>query len=104
MDRRSFLKTGGAGLAGLAITSCGSSGGGGMGRGGVSLQPSLNTGVFTRPFFTPPELLGTVDVNTGRSVFNLTMQTGTQQFTGSGVTNTMGINGNFLAPTLRRSE
>jgi FtsP/CotA-like multicopper oxidase with cupredoxin domain len=29
------------------------------------------------------------------------MQTGTKQFTGQGVTQTMGINGNFLAPTLR---
>ncbi|MDQ6984490.1 MAG: multicopper oxidase domain-containing protein, partial [Ghiorsea sp.] len=60
----------------------------------------LNTGVFTRPFFTPPELLGTVN-GAGRKVFDLTMQTGTKQFTGQGFTNTMGINGNFLAPTLR---
>ena len=103
MDRRAFLKTSGAGLAGLAITSCGSSGGrGGMG-GGVSLQPSLNTGVFIRPFFTPPEMVGTAGVAANK-VFDLTMQTGTKTFTGQGVTNTMGINGNFLAPTLRVSQ
>ncbi len=100
MDRRGFLKTGATGLAGLAITSCGSGGGrGGMG-GGVNLQPSLNTGVFTRAFFTPPELIGTVN-GVGRKVFDLTMQTSTKQFTGQGTTQTMGINGNFLAPTLR---
>ncbi len=100
MNRRQFIKTTATGLAGLAITSCGSGGGRGMG-GGVSLQPSLNTGVFTRPFFTPPELTGTINAGTGRKVFNLTMQTGTKQFTGQGVTNTMGINGAFLGPTLR---
>ncbi len=100
MDRRAFLKTSGAGLAGLAITSCGGS------RGMMSsgLQPSLNTGVFQRPFFTPPELLGTVDPNTGNKVFNLTMQTGTKQFTGQGATNTMGINGSYLGPTLRVTQ
>ncbi len=100
MDRRAFLKTSGAGLAGLAVTSCG---GGGMGGGGVSLQPSLNTGVFTRPFFTPPEMVGTAGAAANK-VFDLTMQTGTKTFTGQGVTNTMGINGNFLAPTLRVSQ
>ncbi|MDQ7002370.1 MAG: multicopper oxidase domain-containing protein [Ghiorsea sp.] len=96
MDRRAFLKTGGAGLAGLAITSCGG--------GHTSSQASLNTGVFTRPFFTPPELLGTTNAATGRKVFNLNMQTGTMQFTGQGTTNTLGINGNFLAPTLRMTQ
>ena len=100
MDRRAFLKTSGAGLAGLAITSCGR---GGMG-GGVSLQPSLNAGVFTRSFFTPPELLGTIDGITGRNVFNLNMQVGSKQFTGQGTTNTLGINGSFLAPTLRMTQ
>jgi len=98
MDRRAFLKTSGAGLAGLAITSCGS--GGGTRGGGVSLQPSLNTGVFTRPFFTPPEMVGAAGAAANK-VFDLTMQTGTKTFTGQGVTNTMGINGSFLAPTLR---
>ncbi len=101
MDRRLFLKTSATGLAGLAITSCGGSGnGGGMG-GSSSANPSLNTGVFTRAFNTPPELVGTVDLVTGNKVFNLNMQTGTKQFTGQGTTQTMGINGNFLAPTLR---
>lgn len=100
MDRRSFLKTSAKGLAGLAITSCGN-GGGGSGM-GSNANVSLNTGVFTRQFFTPPEAAFTVVA--GRKVFNLTMQRGTQQFTGQGVTQTMGINGNFLAPTLRVSQ
>jgi len=98
MDRRAFLKTSATGLAGLAITSCGG-GGGGMGE--PSLQPSLNTGVFTRTFNTPAELTGTFNAGTGRTVFDLLMRTGTKQFTGQGVTNTFGINGNYLAPTLR---
>ncbi len=98
MDRRLFLKTGATGLAGLAITSCGS-GGSGMG-GSSSANVSLNTGVFTRVFNTPPELTGTVDA-TGKVIYNLLMQQGVKQFTGQGVTNTLGINGNFLAPTLR---
>jgi len=100
MDRRLFLKTGTTGLAGLAITSCGR--GGGMGGGGVSLQPSLNTGLFTRTFNTPPEAPFTLVG--GRKVFNLNMQPGTMQFTGQGTTNTLGINGNFLAPTLRMTQ
>ena len=100
MDRRSFLKTSATGLAGLAITSCGGGMGGGM---GVNLQPSLNTGSFSRAFFIPPELLGTVN-GLGRKVFDLTMRTGTMQFTGQGVTNTLGINGNYLAPTLRMTR
>jgi len=99
MDRRLFLKTSATGLAGLAMTSCGS--GGGM---SSNASPTVNTGVFTRPFFVPPELVGAIDAATGRKVFNLTMQTGTKQFTGQGITQTMGINGNFLAPTLRMSQ
>ena len=103
MNRRGFLKTGITGLAGMALMSCGSGRGRG-GMGGGNLQPSLNTGVFTRAFFTPPELVGTVNAATGRKVFDLTMQTGTKQFTGQGTTQTMGINGNFLAPTLRVAQ
>ena len=102
MDRRLFLKASATGAAGLAVSSlvsgCGM--GGGM---NSSSGAALNTGVFTRPFFTPPELLGTVN-GLGRKVFDLTMQTGTKQFTGQGITNTLGINGNFLAPTLRMSR
>jgi len=99
MDRRFFLKASATGAAGLAVSSLVS--GCGMG-GGMNSSSGvfLNTGVFTRPFFTPPELLGTVN-GVGRKVFDLTMQTGTEKFTGQGITNTMGINGNFLAPTLR---
>ena len=100
MDRRTFLKASATGAAGVAVTSLVSGcniGGGGMG--GVDLQPSLNSGAFSRAFFTPPEQPFTVVG--GRKVFDLNMQTGTKQFTGQGTTNTMGINGNFLAPTLR---
>ncbi|WP_198401641.1 multicopper oxidase family protein [Ghiorsea bivora] len=92
------MKTSGAGLAGLAITSCGGK------AGSSSTNLSLNTGVFNRPFNTPPELLGTIDPATGNKVFNLSMQTGTQRFTGGGVTNTMGINGSYLGPTLRVTQ
>ncbi|MDX8380905.1 MAG: multicopper oxidase domain-containing protein [Ghiorsea sp.] len=104
MDRRTFLKASATGAAGVAVTSLVS--GCGMENGGMSsnANPSLNTGVFSRAFVVPPEALGSIDAVTGRKVFNLSMQTGTQRFTGQGVTQTMGINGNFLAPTLRMNK
>ena len=106
MNRRSFLRIGGLGLVGAAITSCKIGGGGGKGKGmgSFSLQPSLNTGVFSRPFFTPLELAGVVDPLTGALVYDLSMQRGTMQFTGQGVTQTMGINSPYLAPTIRISN
>jgi len=103
MQRRDFLKTSALGLTGLGISSIGlSSCGGGMGS--VNLMPSLNTGVFTRPFFTPAEAAFTISPTTGNKVFDLSMQTGQQQFTGQGITATKGINGNILAPTLRMTK
>ncbi|MDQ6989695.1 MAG: multicopper oxidase domain-containing protein [Mariprofundaceae bacterium] len=105
MKRRDFIKTSMLGLSGLGLSGLGLSacGGGGM-MGSIDLQPSLNTGVFTRPFFTPPEALSSISGITGNKVFDLSMQTGKKQFTGQGTTATMGINGQFLAPTLRMTK
>jgi len=99
MQRREFLKTGVlAGLSGLALSSCR---GGNNGMSG-NQNPSLNTGTFTRPFAIPPELKGSM-IN-GRKTFDLTVQSGQQQFIGQGTTATKGYNGHFLGPTLRLNQ
>jgi blue copper oxidase len=47
---------------------------------------------FVNPLFIPPTIVN--------NHIDLTVKTGTKQFYGSGMTQTMGVNGNHLAPTL----
>ena len=100
MRRREFIKTATQGACFVALSSCtGGMGMGGMGGGDDDDAPSLNGEEGGGVLFAPPLLLGTlVD---GVRTFDLQMQTGQVQFTGNGTTNTLGINGPFLAPTLR---
>lgn len=55
---------------------------------------------FDRPLQVPPLATSEVDAD-GTRVFDLTMQTGETDLSGRGATETWGVNGAHLAPTLR---
>ena len=55
---------------------------------------------FTTPLAIPPLLEPAIDGD-GRKVFELTLQTGQKHIVPSGTAETWGVNGPFLAPTLR---
>src|SRR5690606_22691538 len=65
-------------------------------------EPESNIGEveLETPLFIPP-LLDPEPDGDGRKVFDLTIQTGETQIVDAGVSETWGINGAFLAPTLR---
>jgi FtsP/CotA-like multicopper oxidase with cupredoxin domain len=68
----------------------------------ISNRPESNVGDlgFTTPLAIPPILEAASDGD-GRKVFDLTVQTGQKHIVPDGTAETWGINGPFLAPTLR---
>lgn len=65
-------------------------------------DPTSNVGEldFQNPLAIPPQLEPEID-ESGRKTWNLTLQTGETQILQDGVATTWGVNGPFLAPTLR---
>ncbi len=55
---------------------------------------------FRNPVAIPPLAKSTIDKD-GQKVFDLTLQTGKVDIVPEGTTSTWGVNGPFLAPTLR---
>lgn len=68
-------------------------------------EPTSNIGEvdFGTPLHIPPLLVPDADED-GRKVYDLTIQTGETQIVPDGASATWGINGPFLAPTLRASR
>lgn len=62
----------------------------------------LNSGGFTGTLIVPPLL--EPQMQNGTKVFNLTLQQGQTQFLAGTTTATLGINGNYLGPTLRARQ
>ncbi|TKG73040.1 multicopper oxidase family protein [Prauserella endophytica] len=95
LDRRSFLRLAGIGLAsGTALT---------LGGCGIfdSREPINTSGRvdFRNPLRIPPLAEGTV--RDGTRVFDLVTQTGRTRIVDAGVADTWGVNGALLGPTLR---
>ena len=72
---------------------------------GCSVEPTANEGSlkFTQPLKIPPLLQPTVK-NDGTKHFILTMQKGETEFLPGKMTDTYGINGSYLGPTIRVSR
>ena len=72
---------------------------------GCSVEPTANEGSlkFTQPLKIPPLLQPTVK-NDGTKHFTLTMQKGETEFLPGKMTETFGINGSYLGPTIRVSR
>ena len=85
ISRRSTLKAIGAGTLATGF---------GAGLGSISFAQSQQN-----PLQIPPQSLGTLSENTRQ--FQLNLQRGTSNFLPNLVTETIGINGNYLGPTLR---
>ena len=72
---------------------------------GCSVEPTASEGSlkFTQPLKIPPLLEPTVK-NDGTKHFTLTMQKGETEFLPGKMTDTFGINGSYLGPTIRVSR
>lgn len=79
--------------AGAAVSACGAPGAG----------QSIGETQFDRQLPVPPLATG-VENDAGRTVFTLRAQSGTTDFGQGGPADTIGINGNYLGPTLRMSD
>jgi blue copper oxidase len=95
MKRRNFIKSSALGLGGLTLGA--GSGLTGLGQDAHAQTPVLDP--FSRPFQLPPMDTGKRDGN--QLHFDLSVQPGSSNFIGRLDTPTMGINGDYLGPTLR---
>ena len=90
VTRRRFIKAASASLAGMVLPF----------HAGKPLQAAELAGRFVRPLAIPPLSEGTADPD-GTVNFDLTMQAGERNFIDDRMTPTLGINGDYLGPTIR---
>lgn len=100
LTRRTFLV--GGGLAGCCVLGGGAAFGINLARTLTGNNTTSNVGdlEFGNTLRIPPLAESTVD-DEGRTVWDLSLQTGETDIVPDGTTKTWGINGSFLAPTLR---